>query len=575
MDSLNYIVLLIYFLGLITVSWLMSRRIKSSEDMFIAGRSSSWWLSGMSTYMTIFSASTFVVWGGVAYRSGIVAVIIGNLVGISCLITGRWLAGKWRQIKINSPGDFIAVRFGKTTVDFYTIVGIIGRGVHTGVALYAIAVVMSTLMALPEGHFLADASGHLSISWAVVILGVITLAYTIAGGFLAVLMTDVIQFGVLITVVLFMIPLSFHAIGGIDNFINSPALPSTYFDFASGEYPWIWLLMWTALNTFQMGGDWPFVQRYISVPTARDARWSNYLVGILYLLTPLLWYLPAMIYRTIDPDANPEQAYILMSQTVLMKGMLGVMLAAMISATLSCVSGTLNVYANVFTYQIYGASHPGAKDRTLIRAGRLFTLAFGAVIITIALLIPFMGGAERVVVTILTMVIAPLFIPSVWGLLSKRITGRQVIWAMVATYIIGIIMKSTLSGHVNNQVLESTIGLLIPVIAMTILQIRGYVKGYVCPGYDKIEAMTDPQADETPDDSTRRAVKSYSFLAINCFLITLGAIGVLLAYLLLTETYDQGVRTIMTNTCIIIALLIAIYAVYRVADARKSIKAGA
>ena len=73
MESLNYIVLFLYFLGLIAVSWLMSRRIKSSEDMFIAGRSSSWWLSGMSTYMTIFSASTFVVWGGVAYRSGIVA----------------------------------------------------------------------------------------------------------------------------------------------------------------------------------------------------------------------------------------------------------------------------------------------------------------------------------------------------------------------------------------------------------------------------------------------------------------------------------------------------------------------
>ena len=388
MDSLNYIVLVLYFLGLIAVSWLMSRRIKSSEDMFIAGRSSSWWLSGMSTYMTIFSASTFVVWGGVAFRSGLVAVIIGNLVGVACLITGRWVAGKWRQIKINSPGDFIAVRFGKTTVDFYTIAGIIGRGVHTGVALYAIAVVMSTLMTLPEGHILADANGHLSISCAVIILGVITLIYTVAGGFLAVLMTDVIQFGVLIAVVLFMIPLSLHAIGGLDNFINSPSLPSSYFDLTSTEYPWIWLILWTALNVFQMGGDWPFVQRYISVPTARDARRSNYLVGILYLFTPVLWYLPAMVYRSINPDANPEQAYILMSQTVLMKGMLGVMLAAMISATLSCVSGTLNVYANVFTYQIYGAARPDASDRSLIKAGRIFTVAFGVAIIAIALLIP-------------------------------------------------------------------------------------------------------------------------------------------------------------------------------------------
>ena len=570
METLNYIVLVLYFLGLIAVSWLMSRRIKSSEDMFIAGRSSSWWLSGMSTYMTIFSASTFVVWGGVAYRSGIVAVIIGNLVGIACLFAGKWMAGRWRQIKINSPGDFITVRFGKTTVDFYTIAGIVGRGVHTGVALYAIAVVMSTLMVLPEGHFLADASGHMSIAWAVIILGAITLVYTIAGGFLAVLMTDVIQFGVLITVVLFMIPLSLHAVGGFDSFINSPSLPTTYFDLASGEYPWIWLLLWTVLDIFQMGGDWPFVQRYISVPTARDARRSNYLVGILYLFTPVLWYFPAMVYRTINPEANPEQAYILMSQTVLMKGMLGVMLAAMISATLSCVSGTLNVYANVFTYQIYGAAHPEANDRKLIKIGRMFTLVFGLVIVAIALLIPFMGGAERVVVTILTMVIAPLFIPSVWGLFSSRINGRQVIWAMIATYVIGITMKFTLAGVVNNQVLEATVGLLIPVAVMAVLQWIGYRKEYVCPGYEKIMKMEDPEADVAPDEAIRRAVKSYSFMAINCFLVTLGAIGLLLVYLLCTETFDRVVAGIMTNTCIIIAVLIAIYAVYRVIDTRKS-----
>ena len=75
MASIDYIVILLYFLGLIFISWLMSRRITSSQDMFIAGRNSSWWLSGISTYMTIFSASTFVVWGGVAYRSALVPVV--------------------------------------------------------------------------------------------------------------------------------------------------------------------------------------------------------------------------------------------------------------------------------------------------------------------------------------------------------------------------------------------------------------------------------------------------------------------------------------------------------------------
>ena len=47
MEQLDYIIILLYFLGLIAVSVVMSRKIKNSEDMFIAGRNSSWWLSGV------------------------------------------------------------------------------------------------------------------------------------------------------------------------------------------------------------------------------------------------------------------------------------------------------------------------------------------------------------------------------------------------------------------------------------------------------------------------------------------------------------------------------------------------
>ena len=104
MGTLDLIVILIYFAGLVGVSLLMGRRIKNSEDMFIAGRNSSWWLSGVSSYMTIFSASTFVVWGGVAYKSGLVAVMTAIVLGFSSLIVSRWIAGRWRRLKIKSPG---------------------------------------------------------------------------------------------------------------------------------------------------------------------------------------------------------------------------------------------------------------------------------------------------------------------------------------------------------------------------------------------------------------------------------------------------------------------------------------
>ena len=156
--------------------------------MFVAGGNSSWWLSGMSTYMTIFSASTFVVWGGVAYKSGLVAALIGNLVGVACFLAGKWFAGRWRRIRLNSPGEFVKIRFGNTSLNFYSIVGMLGKGVHASVALYAVSIVMSTLIYLPEGSAFADASGHLAVGWAVILLGAITLIYTAVGGFLAVLM---------------------------------------------------------------------------------------------------------------------------------------------------------------------------------------------------------------------------------------------------------------------------------------------------------------------------------------------------------------------------------------------------
>ncbi|MBE6192411.1 MAG: sodium:solute symporter [Rikenellaceae bacterium] len=576
MVGIDYIVIVIYFLGLIAVSVLVSRSIKSSADMFIAGRNSSWWLSGMSTYMTLFSASTFVIWGGVAFRSGFVAVLIGNILGFASFFVGRYLSGKWREMKIKSPGEYLTIRFGKRSLNFYTLLGIIGRGFHTAVALYAIAIVMSTLMTLPQGHFMADASGHLAVSWAIVILGVITLLYTILGGFLAVLMTDVIQFGVLITVVIFMIPLSINAIGGLDNFIAGA--PEGYFTPVSAEYPWFWLILWFFVNSFTIGGDWPFVQRYISVPTVSDARKSTYLVGALYLLTPLIWYFPAMVFRQIEPTANPEQAYILMSDHVLMKGMLGVMLAAMVSATLSTVSGTLNVFANVFTYDIYGQKHPEVGEKGLIRIGRIFTFAFGTAIIALALLIPYAGGAEKVVVTILTMIIGPLYIPSVWGVFSKRLTQKHLLTAMIITYACGIFglafkFSDAVRANfewINPNVLESVIGTVVPVILLSIMELWAKRKGTIDPGYARVQAILDPQADTEPSAEMKRATKRYSHMAVTCFVVTLLAIAALLIQQLFTESYDAAVERIMIGGIAVMVGIAVVYAIYRYIDAKHN-----
>jgi len=450
---------------------------------------------------------------------------------------------------------------------------------------------MCGLIKVPEGSFLAStgltgdaAAGYLSIWWALIILGAVTLIYTVAGGFLAVLMTDVVQFGVLLAVIVFMIPLSFNAVGGAGEFLSRASEIPGFFSGTSETYTWAWLFLWLFLNVAMIGGDWPFVQRYISVPTVRDAKKSTYLIGIFYFLTPLIWYLPTMIYRVMEPglalDVDPttmtfngEHAYVNMSKLVLMSGMLGMMLAAMLSATLSNVSGILNVYANVFTYEIWGHSekNKNADEKKRIKVGRRFTLIFGLVILGISLLVPFAGGAERVVVTILTMVICPLYIPSIWGLFSKRLNGNQLIWSMAITWVVGFSAKFSVPSEVlSASLLESISGLVLPVVILLLMEFWSKYKGVTDKGYEAVRVYTDPIAEIPSGEEIKKSVKVYSHLAMDVFCITLAIIAFLLTGLMVAgDAKTMAVKNIVMWFVASILMIVTGYMVYRIVDKKR------
>lgn len=579
MQITDYIIIAVYFIGLLVLGGVLGKRIKSSEDMFIAGRNSSWWLSGLSTYMTLFSAGTFVVWGGVAYRSGIVAVVVGLMLGIASIFVGLFLAGKWSKMRINSPAEYLGIRFGKSVVRFYTLVGIFGRGIHMAVALYCVAIMMVALIPLPEGHLLADPqTGHLSVTYAVLLMGAITFIYTAAGGFLAVLMTDVVQFAVLIAMILIMVPLSFESVGGVGAFISKA--PEGFFAPFSHQYSWVWMIMWLLLNFFVIGGDWPFVQRYISVPTGKDARKSIYLVGALYLVTPLIWYVPSLIYRTINPDANPEQSYMLMGQHILGSGMIGIMLAAMISATLSTVSGTLNVFANVFSYDIFRVLRPNVSDKGLITAGRCFTYVYGVLITLVAVMIPYLGGAEKVVVSILTLVISPLFIPSIWGLFSKRIGSNSIWLSMGITYVVGMSIKAGLfKGFVDQHVafVDAFIGLVFPVTILLIIELvlgkktqdAGWNRIVCLLGNAERKAEIQGNAGSSIDKHKEAGVQ-YSTMAFKIMMGTYAAIGLAVGILAFAEGNNKARMLLYSSIFLTVSLgAFAIYFFIKFRNAKK------
>lgn len=502
MHSIDYLVLIVYILGFFLVGMVVSSKNKSSDDMFSASGESPWWISGLSSFMTMFSAGTFVVWGGIAYRLGMVAVVINLCYGVAAILVGYFVAGRWKRIGVRTPSEFIELRFGRSAVQFYTWSMMVFRIVGVGVSLYALSVVLVAMMPLAEGNPLRDpATGNLSLTWAIMIFGLIVIIYTMAGGLWAVLMTDVLQFIVLNLAVIFILPLIFQSAGGIEGFISRA--PEGFFALTSDTYTFYFLAGWVLIHFFMIGAEWAFAQRFICVPNERDAKKSCYLFGALYLISPLLWLLPPMVYRTIDPNVDPQEAYILACRSVLPIGMVGLMVAAMFSATASMVSSQLNVFAGALTQDMYQKLlRPDSSEKHLMFVGRVFTAVLGFVLIGVALLIPYIGGAEKVVVAITSLMVGPLLAPTIWGIFSKRISLRA-IWITVAiSFACGVLLKLGLAENgflvhalpqhysawvQNNSVMvDLIVGVAVPVVILTIMHLTS---SGTASGWHRVESQ--------------------------------------------------------------------------------------
>lgn len=545
MQNADYIVLLIYLVGIFGVGVALSLRVKNSGDLFAAGGRSPWWASGLSGFMTMFSAGTFVVWGGIAYQWGLVAVMINLCYGVAALLVGYFLAGRWKSLGLRTPAEFIEHRFGRGALHFYAWTMMVYRMVGTGVALYSLAVLLVALMPLSEGNPLRDpATGNLALTWAILLFGGCVVIYTMVGGLWAVLVTDVLQFIVLNLAVLVMVPLILMRVGGFSGF--AAAVPEGFFLPTAGDFTWLFLAGWCAIHFFMIGAEWAYVQRFICVPTERDARKSAYLFGILYLISPILWLLPPLAYRAIQPipdGATPEEivrlaegAYIMACRTVLPVGLVGLMLAAMFSATASSVSGQLNVFSGVVTEDVYRRLVGPVSERHILRAGRVISLLLGSVLIGLALAVPRLGGAEKVVIAITSLLVAPLLAPTVWGLLSPRLRSG----AMWATTLIcvaaGILATQVFAERLKpyGRAPEIVLGVILPVVLLTIFwAVAG--RGAVSPGWTRAMATRRP-SDEQAHQPVQ-ADPSLAYIVAGSLLVC----GVITCSLLLVNERDHGV----------------------------------
>ncbi|MGV3640213.1 MAG: sodium:solute symporter family protein [Adhaeribacter sp.] len=430
MQQLDFVVMAAFALFILLVGLAFARTGSDTKSFFAAGENAPWWVSGLSLFMSFLSAGTFVVWGSIAYDQGLVAITIQMTMCVGGLVTALFIAPRWKRAGALTAAEYIGNRLGTRLQQFFTYVFLLVALVTTAQVLY------------PVGKLVYLATPF-SLEVSILLLGIMIIIYTAVGGLWAVMVTDVLQFVILFAAVLVVLPLSLDYVGGWDNFITKA--PENFFAPLSGDYSLGFILAFTLYHCVYISGSWPFVQRYTSVKTEKESRKVAFLFVGMYLVSPFIWMLPPMIYRVMNPDLSgleSEGAYLLICKKILPAGLMGLMLAAMISATASTANTILNLLAAVFTNDIYKKLlRPRASEKQAVAVGRLATVVFGLITIGLALLVPKVGGLVSVVLAIGAITGGSLLAPVIWTLFSRRQTAFSILVTSLSSLALSLFFK--------------------------------------------------------------------------------------------------------------------------------------
>ena len=433
LSGLDFAVLGLYALVLIGAGLFMGRFVKSSGDFFSGGKKVPWWMGAISSYMAMISCFVFIAYAQIGYEDGLVGLTVFWSTAFAILLGTFLFARRWQRAKLATPVEYLERRYGPGVRQVISWCGVVFRILDNTVRLYTLGIITSQFLGIP-------------LSYGIALGTVIVLLYTLTGGLWSVLVTDIIQGTVLMAVALTVLPLSLCAVGGLGALYQ--AVPE-HFSLFHGHRGTLWFLAAYYLIVFiKYNGSWSFVQRLASVPNERDVVKMGLLSAAIFFAFPILAVLPAVAARVYLPDLPPEmheRSYIEMCTRLLPPGMLGLMVAAMMAASLSTLAAEFNVTSSVFTTDIYRrVFRRQAGERETLLVARLSVLGIAALIAFGALFVSQLGGAFEANKLLMALFGVPIVIPSVFGILWKR-PNRIGVYACIVTGVVGgLIFKNVL-----------------------------------------------------------------------------------------------------------------------------------
>ena len=399
-NIVDYLVIAGYLLMLTGTGLYVTKFNKNADDFFKGGGKIPWWISGLSTFVAGFSAFMFVGAAGYTYRKGIGSAVLFTSAFWGYALGYFVYAVRWKRARLSSPMEFLTRRFSQGTTYYYTLLSILPAVLGLGLGIYILCIFVATAMGIMD---LSVSFGFLTLSGlelSMVVTGIVLLIYTSAGGLWAVMITDVMQFLIILVVTILIFPLAFFALGGTGGFFHAftriaTETPPGYLQFGDVLANPLFYVAYLFSTFIGYNAAWHIGQRYYSVPTEGDARKMAVLCAILSFVIPLLWIAPTMAGRVLFPDmvhlwpqlSEPSEAsFVTLALSLLPNGLIGLTISAILAATMTHTDTALNYLASILVRDVYmrlkktfSGTVPGERRQLLVARVTTFSLGFLAI----------------------------------------------------------------------------------------------------------------------------------------------------------------------------------------------------
>ena len=385
------------------------RRSKAgaADQYFLAGKSLRWPAIGLALFATNISTVHLVSLAQSGFDTGLLNGNFEWMAAFTLILLALFFAPFYIKSGVATLPDFLEKRYDRASRDWLTLVSLLSAVIiHIAFSMLAGGIVLHTLFGI-------------NMYTSMIIISAITAVYTIVGGLKAVVVTESIQTVVLLAGAAIICAAAFYRMEGWEPMMNvlrasgeTDKLSMLRPHGDSSGMPWYAVLLgYPVLGIWYWCADQTIVQRVLGAKDENHARVGPIFCGFIKILPVFIFILPGLFAYTLaqsgkldlsaittvgsmgEKVVNSKGIYTLMITQLLPTGLVGVLIAALLSGLMSQISGALNAISTMVSYDIYARYRPGLSDQQLVKAGKI---AAGLALVFSLFLLPLLDRYESI-----------------------------------------------------------------------------------------------------------------------------------------------------------------------------------